>query len=113
MRVTWLDFHNHDKNWAPDDPWDCEFWVTADIGDEDGAVFFDIHVCTHTAAARLQSKTYCFFIEEYLGPQRLIDQLDKFIAERTRSVSGDPYWELGRIWRWEYGKYDQHGRLIV
>ncbi len=112
MRVTWLDFHHHDKDWVPDEPWDCELWVTADIGDENGSWSFQIHVCTYTSLVRLSKPKHCFLVDEYLGPEQLTDRLNKFIAAITKSTPGDPYGELARIWLWEYGKYDQRGRLI-
>lgn len=112
MRVVWIDFHNHDKDWVPDDCWDCEMWATVDVGDETGAASFQVHVCTHTAVTRLDDKRHCFLIDEYLGLQSLVDRLDKFISQTVHSIPGDPYRELGRVWLWEYGKYDQRGRLI-
>ncbi len=112
MRVVWLDFHDHNPDWLPDDPWDCEFWVTIDVGDETGSASFQIRVCTHTALARLTDKKHCFLIDEYLGPKSLIERLNRFIVEKTQSVTTDPYRELARIWWWEYGKYNERGHLI-
>jgi len=112
MRVVWLDLHDHDDDWLPEDPWDCELWTTVDVGDDSGSASFQIHVCTPTSIARFPDKRHCFLIEEYLGPKPLIIRLDEFIAMKTDSAPGDPYWELAHVWRWECGKYDHHGHLI-
>ena len=112
MRVMWLDFNDLKQDWVPDEPWNCEFWVTVDVGDENGSVCFKVHVCTPATISRIENKRHCFLIDEYLDRKILTDQLDRFIAETTQFVSGDPYRELGRFWLWEYGRYDSRGHLL-
>lgn len=113
IRVMRLEFETPGyQEWNPDDPLDCAITVTANIGDESGACFFGIHVCTPASIKRMENKRWCFLIDEYAGEADLIRQLDQFIAEKLRGCTGDPFRVLGKLWWWEYGKYDSKGQLV-
>jgi hypothetical protein len=113
LRVTALDFDTPEfLEWKPDDPLDSDVWATAGIGDERGSVLFQLHICTTASMKRIENKRHCFVIEHFAGKTDLIAGLDDFIAEKTRGCTGDPYRILAGLWLYEYGKYDERGRLI-
>jgi hypothetical protein len=108
-----LDFDTPEfLEWKPDDPFDCDVWATASIGDERSSVLFQIHICTAASIERIEKKRHCFVIEQFTGMADLIAHLDAFIAEKLRGCTGDPYRILARLWIYEYGKYDDRGNLV-
>jgi Immunity protein 8 len=113
MRVVHLDFHDAEGHeWHPEDPMDCEMWATVDVGDERGAASFQIHICTPLSIKRIDNQRQCFLIERYTGRADLISQLDRFIIEKTKGCTGDPYRALAHFWLWEYGRYDAREKFI-
>ena len=113
LRVMGLDFDTPEfLEWKPDDPLDCDVWATAGIGDERGSVLFQIHICSAASMKRIENKRHCFVIEQFSGMTDLVARLDAFIAEKTRGCTGDPYRVLARLWRYEYGKYDEGGQFV-
>jgi hypothetical protein len=115
FKVMDLDFDTPEfLEWSPGDPLDCEVWATASVGYEQGpgSVLFQIHICTPVSIKRLENQRHCFLIEQYAGKADLIARLDGFIAEKTKGCTGDPYRVLAKLWRSEYGKYDQRGGFI-
>ena len=113
LQVIGLDFDTPEfSEWNPNDPLDCEVWATANIGDEKGGALFQIHICTPASIKRVENKRQCFVIDQFAGVPDLIARLNSFIAEKTKCYTGDPYWLLARLWRYEYGNYDKRGQLI-
>jgi hypothetical protein len=113
LKVMGLDFAAPEfLEWNPEDPLDCDVWATASVGDGEGSVLFQVHICTPASIKRVENKRHCFLIEHYAGTADLIARLDAFIAEKTRGCTGDPYRVLAGLWRSEYGKYDKRGHLI-
>ena len=113
VRVIGVDFDSTELlDWQPENPLDCEIWATANVGNEKGGSLFQVHLCTPASIKRIENKRHCFLIERYAGVADLIGRLDGFISEKTKSCTGDPYWALARLWRYEYGNYDARGQLI-
>jgi hypothetical protein len=113
MKVIGLDFDTPEHvEWHPANPLDCEVWATANIGNNKGGGLFQIHICTPMSIKRIDNKRHCFLIEHYADAADLVARLDSFIAEKTKGCTGNPYWVLAKLWRYEYGKYDARGQLV-
>jgi hypothetical protein len=113
IKVRGLDFDTPEfVEWNPENPLDCDIWATATVGSEEGSALFQLHICTPASIKRIENKRHCFLIEQYAGKADLIARLDDFIVEKTKGCAGDPYRVLARLWRWEYGNYDERGQLI-
>ncbi len=48
-------------------------------------------------------KRNVFLIEEYVGIDKLVEELNDFIARIEEEAIGDPVHELATHWLWEYG----------
>ena len=91
------------SDWCPNAPYDCDVWATVNVGNENGAAYYQIHICTPISIKRLSSKRYCFMIDEFRGVDDLIDRLNDFIEQKANpATAGDPYQKLARHWKWEY-----------
>ena len=103
MHVVGIDFDTAQvSDWTPDDPLDCEVWANVNVGDERGAAYFQLHICTPQSIRRIADKRNAFVIDEFVGIPDLIARLDAFIEAKLKDVSGDPYQALAKYWRWEY-----------
>ena len=113
LEVLWFQFLDHPADWSPDDPFDFEIWAYVSVGDDSGACDYQIHLCSSARLPQIADKRHCYSIPQFKSRDDLIEELNSYIAKVCGNVAGDPYLELGRRWLWEYGRYDDRGRLIV
>ena len=60
-------------------------------------------VVFHSSIKAIEDKRGCFIVEEWLGFESLIAQMNDFIKSNiNEATAGDPYRELGKHWYWEY-----------
>jgi hypothetical protein len=105
FHVVRIDFDTPDfHEWRPEDPFDCEVWATAAVGDDSGTAYFQLHICTPLSIRRIADKRYTFLIDEFRGVTDLVTQLNDFIEGKIAHRPGDPYQLLSKYWLWEYAK---------
>ena len=92
--------------WIPDEPWNIDEWITVTVGDSAGGSNYQVHVCTPTSIKGQDKKRNLFMIDEYVGTEQLIRELDDFVQRVEKGTTGDPMHALARHWAWEYGSVD-------
>jgi hypothetical protein len=103
MHVVSIDFDTEEfHDWNPRDPSDCEVWTHVNVGNDRGASYFQVHICTPQSIRRIENKRFCFSIDEFRGAHDLVERLDQFIEDRVANKPGDPYHILSKHWAWEY-----------
>jgi hypothetical protein len=104
FHVVHIDFDTPEVlEWHPQDPFDCDVWATAMVGDDRGTNYFQLHICTPLAVRTIADKRCLFLIDEFRGVTDLVAQLDAFIEAKIANRPGDPFLLLSNHWQWEYG----------
>lgn len=105
FHVVRIDFDTPEVfDWHPEDPFDCEVWATAAVGDDRGTSYLQLHICTPLAVRTVADKRHLFLIDEFRGVADLVAQLDAFIEAKVANRAGDPYELLSTHWLWEYAR---------
>ena len=105
LKVIDISFNDQSIEWEPEDPSDFEEWITINVGEQGAGNWYQIHICTPKSIKSFDSKRHVFMVDQWLGLDNLVSQLNDFIKSKLDSnFKDDPYLHLSNFWQWEYGK---------